>query len=160
MSVLKSQRGESTVQFLGTARELEIYTIKTCAKFPKRYMFLITKDIVALASAVYNNAKAANSIYVTTADDARLRREYVTKANCTFATMYDSTKYPGKTGEINVFAKGACNLSRKGQTKTPMWSIGRYLHCRLLRYIGLMVGITCNRNPQLYFDCTGFNFDL
>ena len=72
MSVLKSQRGESTVQFLDTARELEIYTIKTCAKFPKRYMFLITKDIVALASAVYNNAKAANSIYVTTADDARL----------------------------------------------------------------------------------------
>ena len=45
-------------------------------------MFLITKDIVALASAVYNNVKAANSIYVVTADDARLRREYVTKANC------------------------------------------------------------------------------
>lgn len=45
MSVLKSQRGESAVQFLDTARELEIYTIKTCAKFPKRYMFLITKDI-------------------------------------------------------------------------------------------------------------------
>ena len=82
MSVLKSQRGESAVQFLDTARELEIYTIKTCAKFPKRYMFLITKDIVALASAVYNNTKAANSIYVTTADDARLRREYITKANC------------------------------------------------------------------------------
>lgn len=54
MSVLKSQRGESAVQFLDTARELEIYTIKQCAKFPKRYMFLITKDIVALASAVYN----------------------------------------------------------------------------------------------------------
>lgn len=87
MSVLKSQRGESTVQFLDTARELEIYTIKTCAKFPKRYMFLITKDIVALASAVYNNAKAANSIYVTTADDARLRREYVTKANCTLQCL-------------------------------------------------------------------------
>lgn len=81
-SVLKSQRGASAVQFLDTARELEIYTIKQCAKFPKRYMFLITKDIVALASAVYNNVKAANSIYVVTADDARLRREYVTKANC------------------------------------------------------------------------------
>lgn len=82
MSVLKSQRGDSVVQFLDTARELEIYTIKQCAKFPKRYMFLITKDIVALANAVYNNVKAANSIYVITADDARLRREYVTKANC------------------------------------------------------------------------------
>lgn len=48
MSVLKSQRGESTVQFLDTARELEIYTIKTCAKFPKRYMFLITKTLSRL----------------------------------------------------------------------------------------------------------------
>ena len=35
MSVLKSKRGESAVQFLETARELEIYTIKQCAKFPK-----------------------------------------------------------------------------------------------------------------------------
>ncbi len=82
MSVLKSKRGESTVQFLDTARELEIYTIKQCARFPKRFMFLITKEIVDLATRVYNNAKAANSIYVTTADDARLRRECITKANC------------------------------------------------------------------------------
>ena len=96
----------------------------------------------------------------TTVTSTTTTRVIRTACPSAFATMYDSTKYPAKTGEINVFAKGACNLSRKGQTKTPMWSIGRYLHCRLLRYIGLMVGITCNRNPQLYFDCTGFNFDL
>lgn len=82
MSVLKSKRGESEVQFLDTARELEIYTIKQCACFPKRFMFFITKELVDLATRVYNNAKAANSIYVTTADDARLRRECIVKANC------------------------------------------------------------------------------
>lgn len=56
MSVLKSKRGESAVQFLDTARELEIYTIKQCARFPKRFMFLITKEIVDLATRVSNIA--------------------------------------------------------------------------------------------------------
>lgn len=71
-SVLKSKRGESAVQFLDTARELEIYTIKTCARFPKRYMFLVTKGIVDLSRQIYNDVKAANSIYPTNAADANL----------------------------------------------------------------------------------------
>lgn len=62
MSVLKSKRGESAMQFLETARELEVYTIRQCARFPKRFMFLITKDIVALSKAVYNNVKAAQRL--------------------------------------------------------------------------------------------------
>ena len=70
------------MQFLETARELEIYTIKQCAKFPKRFMFLITKDIVALAKAVYNNAKAANSVYPTNAHEVQMRRDYIITANC------------------------------------------------------------------------------
>lgn len=50
------------MQFLETARELEVYTIRQCARFQKRFMFLITNDIVALSKAVYNNVKAANSV--------------------------------------------------------------------------------------------------
>ena len=50
------------MQFLETARELEVYAIRQCARFQKRFMFLITKDIVALSKAVYNNVKAANSV--------------------------------------------------------------------------------------------------
>lgn len=63
------------MQFIETARELEIYTIKQCARFPKRFMFLITKDIVALAKAVYNNVKAANSVYPTNAAEVQLRKK-------------------------------------------------------------------------------------
>lgn len=82
MSVLKSKRDESVVQFLDTARELEIYTIRQCAKFPKRFMFLITKDIVELSRKVYNNVKAANSVYPTNAAEVQVRKNYIIAANC------------------------------------------------------------------------------
>ena len=82
MSVLKSKRGESSMQFLETARELEVYTIRQCARFPKRFMFLITKDIVALSKAVYNNVKAANSVFPTNAAEVQVRRNYLIAANC------------------------------------------------------------------------------
>lgn len=82
MSVLKSKRGESAMQFLETARELEVYTIRQCARFPKRFMFLITKDIVALSKSVYNNVKAANSVYPTNAAEVQVRRNYLIAANC------------------------------------------------------------------------------
>ena len=70
------------MQFLETARELEVYTIRQCARFPKRFMFLITKDIVALSKAVYNNVKAANSVYPTNAAEVQIRRNYLIAANC------------------------------------------------------------------------------
>ena len=82
MSVLKSKRGESVIQFLETARELEVYTIKQCAKLPKRFMFLITKDLVDLAKSIFNNVKSANSVYPTNAAELQLRTNYIIKANC------------------------------------------------------------------------------
>ena len=45
-------------------------------------MFLITKDIVAFAKAVYNNVKAANSVYPTNAAEVQLRKNYLIAANC------------------------------------------------------------------------------
>lgn len=82
MSVPAYRRGESVVQFLETARELEIYTIRCCSKFPKRFMFLITKHIVELAQSVYDNVKASNSIYPLNRDEEMLRISYLTRAIC------------------------------------------------------------------------------
>jgi len=70
------------MQFVDTARELEIYTIKQCLKFPKRHTFFITTEIVQLSRNVYNYVKSANSIYVTKASDAQMREEFLIKANC------------------------------------------------------------------------------
>lgn len=40
------------------------------------------QDIVTIAKAVYNNVKAANSVYPTNAAEVQLRRNYLITANC------------------------------------------------------------------------------
>lgn len=82
MSVPTYRRNESAIQYLETARELETYTIRYCAKFPKRFMFLITKHIVELSHSVYDNAKAANSVYPLNKEEEKLRIGYLSRAIC------------------------------------------------------------------------------
>ena len=48
MSVYKSKRGESSVQFIETARQLEAHTFACCMKAPKRYERFLTGRIVKL----------------------------------------------------------------------------------------------------------------
>ena len=62
MSVYVSQRGESQVAFLETARKLSAHTLTYCLKSPKRLTFFITKDICTLARKVYYEANTANNI--------------------------------------------------------------------------------------------------
>lgn len=80
MSVIKSKRGLSGVQFLDTARELHLFTLRTCAKFPKRYTFFITNNIVQCAINIHSYVKKGNSIFPSNADDAKLRREHFIRA--------------------------------------------------------------------------------
>ena len=82
MSVLKSKRGESVLQFIDTALQLETYTLKQCVKFPKRYTFFITTELVRLSQSIFNNVKSANSIFPSGEYEVKLRAEYLTKANC------------------------------------------------------------------------------
>lgn len=82
MSVLMKDRGKSSIQFVDTARALEVLTLKNCLKFPKRYTFFITTELVRLSQSVYNNVKSANSIYPTNQSEVQMRRDYLTKANC------------------------------------------------------------------------------
>lgn len=87
MSVLRSHRSESGVQFLDTARDLEIYTLRQCMKFPKRLTFFLSQHIVSLSQAVLNNCKAANSIYPRNAHEAQMRRDCLIKANNALQAM-------------------------------------------------------------------------
>ena len=61
MSVVKGERTESKVQFLYSARELQIYSIKKCTSFPKRYTFYVSQPIANLATSIYENVKRGNS---------------------------------------------------------------------------------------------------
>ena len=87
MSVYKSKRGKSSVQFVETARKLEEHTLEQCLKVPKRYTFLLTQRIMGLASTVYEEVVAANSIYPTNQHEAQLRRDHLTAANAALQAL-------------------------------------------------------------------------
>lgn len=81
MSVVRSRRGESEVEFLHTARELEMYSIRKCVNFPKRFTFYLSQPIANIATRIYENVKKANSIYPTNQHEAQVRRDYLLTAN-------------------------------------------------------------------------------
>lgn len=80
MSVIKAKRGESGVQFLETARQLQIFTIKQCLKIPKRYTFYLGTRISDIAARVYEYAKKGNSIYPSNPHEVQMRRDYFLQA--------------------------------------------------------------------------------
>lgn len=87
MSVYKSKRGSSSVQFVETARKLEEHTLSQLLKVPKRYTFLLTQEIMRLATTVYNEVVAANSDYPINQHEAQRRRDHLIAANEALQTL-------------------------------------------------------------------------
>lgn len=81
MSVIKSKRSESEMEFIYTARQLQIYTIQKCVNFPKRYTFYVSQPIVDSATKIHQCVKCANSIYPLNQHEVQMRRDYMLQAN-------------------------------------------------------------------------------
>lgn len=81
MSVPKTRRNESEIEFLQQARALVIYTVQKCTSFPKRYTFYISQPLANCATRVYECVKRANSIYPTNQEEVQLRRNELLLAN-------------------------------------------------------------------------------
>lgn len=70
------------MQFLETAYNLQVHIIKMCVKFPKRYTFFVTNNIVDLATKCHMNVKSANTIYPQNEHELQLRKDYINAAIC------------------------------------------------------------------------------
>lgn len=81
MSVLKSQRSQSTMQFVQTARELAEYTTAVCRKLPKSLTFYGGSELWRLGREILSHVTRANSIYPTNAHELQERRDCFIKAN-------------------------------------------------------------------------------
>ena len=81
MSVIRSKRAESEMEFIHTTRQLQVYTIQKCVGFPKRYTFYIAQPIANAATRVHEYTKMANSVYPTNLHEVQLRRDYLLRAN-------------------------------------------------------------------------------
>ena len=75
VSVIKSKRSQSSAQFLETAQQIQIYTLRQCVKFPKRYTILFTQNLTTAAANVCSMVKKGNSIFPTNQHEAQLRRD-------------------------------------------------------------------------------------
>ena len=84
MSVVKSEQGESRMQFLETGRNVYKLTMALVVKLPKRYTFYIGRSIFEAAREGYRHVKAANAIYPTNKHEAQMRRDHLTEANASF----------------------------------------------------------------------------
>ena len=71
-------KGTTIVQmeFVHTARELQIHTIQKCVGFPKRYTFYVSQPIAACATRIHEYVKCANSVYPLNQHEAQIRRDY------------------------------------------------------------------------------------
>lgn len=81
MSVIKSNRSESEMEFIHTARQLQIYSIQKCVGFPKRYTFYVSQPIADMATKIHDYVKCANSVYPLSQHEAQIRRGYLLRAN-------------------------------------------------------------------------------
>lgn len=81
MSVVKSKRGESSLEFIYNARKLQMYTIQKCIGFPKRYTFYLSQPIVEMSTRIHEYVKMANSIFPTNAHEAQIRIDYLIEAH-------------------------------------------------------------------------------
>lgn len=87
MSVVKSNRSASDLQFLYTARELQIYSIKKCVGFPKRYTFYVSQPLANIATRIHEDVKKGNSIYPTNQHEAQIRIDCFLKAKAELNNM-------------------------------------------------------------------------
>ena len=89
MSVRKNQRGKSNMQFLDTARNINVAVRKLVSRLPKRYTFLGGTELVRLAADVHHNLKGANSVYPTNQHEFQIRRDYLIHANASLQMLLD-----------------------------------------------------------------------
>lgn len=81
MSVIKSQRTTSEMEFIANARKLQMYTIRKCVSFPKRYTFYVSQPIANASTRIYEEVRRANSIYPVNQHEAQMRRDCFLRAN-------------------------------------------------------------------------------
>ena len=104
MSVIKSKRAESEMEFIHTARQLQIHSIKKCTGFPKRYTFYVSQPIANSATRIHQYVKMANSIYPLNKHEVQIRRDYLLRANAELQSLISQLEVAHELFGIDVDA--------------------------------------------------------
>lgn len=78
---------KAEMDFLTIARELEVFSIRQCGKFPKHYTFYLSVPIAESARRVMECCKRGNSIYPLNGHEAQMRRDQFLMAYAELQSM-------------------------------------------------------------------------
>ncbi len=110
MSGVYSRNRKSTkADFIEVTWDLRIYTLKICAKFPRRYKEWVTDYIVRFSAEAQIHAFEANQIYPKTKADAQKRKEELTKAYNALNQMYEQIDLAYQTFRFDNSTDGKTN---------------------------------------------------
>lgn len=96
MAVIKSNRAESDMEFIHTARQLQIHTIQKCVNFSKRYTFYVGQPMAECATRIHEYVKCANSIYPLNQHEVQMRRDYLLRANAELNSLISQIEVAGE----------------------------------------------------------------
>lgn len=88
MSVIRSRRKPSGVQFVDTAFDLMAETVRLCLKAPKRLTFFLSVFLCREAYLCLSHVKKANSTFPTCKSEVQLRRNHLIEANNAVQALY------------------------------------------------------------------------
>lgn len=77
MSVPRSQRQTSSLEFIMNARRLQIFTIERVDNFPNRRKQSTGYPLIADARYIHENVKRANNLYPTNQHEYEMRRDFL-----------------------------------------------------------------------------------
>lgn len=122
MSVIKSQRSNSPVEFIHTARELEIYTIKKAVGFPKRYTFYVSQPLANTATEIHKLVKMANSVYPQNQHEVQIRRDYFLRALAELQALVSQIEvaaelFPIEPNQIRVWMEMVNREDRQSRSR-------------------------------------------
>ena len=101
MAVNRSERQESEIAFLYNARQLQIYSIKKCLSFPKRYTFFVSQPLANIAGRIHQYAKLGNSINPTNRTESQMRISYFLKAKAETNNMVSQIELAAELFEFD-----------------------------------------------------------
>lgn len=101
MAVNRSERQESEIAFLYNARQLQIYSIKKCLSFPKRYTFFVSQPLANISGRIHQYAKLGNSINPTNRTEAQMRISYFLKAKAETNNMVSQIELAAELFEFD-----------------------------------------------------------
>lgn len=84
------------MEFIHTARQLQIHTIQKCVSFPKRYTFYVGQPMAECATRIHEYVKCANSIYPVNQHEVQIRRDYLLRANAELNSLVSQIEVAGE----------------------------------------------------------------